>query len=423
MKLVIWGQELTAWTTAGVLAHAGNDVYMVSDSKIIEPLAIMNGSILREPGLKCLIEEVFEEKRLQFIPEQTALTYQNHVLSLNAHEFDLAKSLVSKIGDISQAKLLILNQSHFGVGSTDQLQSLLNFKRGQLVAYLAENISEGEAIERIRKPDSVTIGCNSDQAITTIRNLLSPFCKDVDKFFIMTPKEAEFSKLAAMGMLALRIGYINELANLSEQLDVNIDVIRQSMGADPRVGHHYLSPGCGFGGNNFPQTVKSLASLLAEKNFKSELLNKVIDENEIQKEIPFRKLWQHFQCHIRDLNIAIWGASFKPGSASLDGAPSLPNIDAIVAQKGRVRIHDPAALDNIKLHYAQNQLVESFDDKYQAIENADALLLLTEWPEYRSPNIQFMKNAMKNLVIIDGRNALDRNLLKTQGFIYYGIGL
>jgi len=423
MKIVIWGQELTAWVTAAVLAQTGNDVRLVSESKVKNPLALMDGSIQREPYLKDIIEEVFAKKRLQFVSEQAALACHNHILSLNAHDFDLAQSIVRKIGNTSQDELLIINQSHFGVGSTDRLQSLLNTNQEQTVAYFAENISEGEAIERIRKPKSITLGCSSEKSTIIIRSLLRPFCDEIEHFFVMTPKEAEFSKLATMGMLALRIGYINELANLSEQLDVNIDVIRQSLGADPRIGRHYLSPGCGFGGNNFPQTIKSLAGLLAEKNFKSELLDTIIEENENQKEIPFRKLWQHFQCHIRDLNIAIWGASFKPGSASLDGAPSLMNIDAIIAQKGKVRIHDPEALDNVNKRYAQNQLIETFSDKYKALENADALLLLTEWPEYRSPDFWEMKKVMKNPVVIDGRNVFNRDLLERQGFTYYGIGL
>ena len=222
-------------------------------------------------------------------------------------------------------------------------------------------------------------------------------------------------------MLALRLGYINELANLAEQLDVDIDVIRHSLGADPRIGRHHLSPGCGFGGNNFPQTLKSLAQLLTEKN-ESTLMQTVLHENEKQKELPFRKLWQHYKADLHGRKIAIWGASFKPGSASLDAAPSLRVIDAIVAQQGEVRVHDPEAHENVHHLYRDNPDVKVIHAKYDALKNVDALVVLTEWPEYWSPDFELMLKQMKSPVIIDGRNIYDRKQIEGLGFIYYGIG-
>jgi UDPglucose 6-dehydrogenase len=222
-------------------------------------------------------------------------------------------------------------------------------------------------------------------------------------------------------MLALRLGYINELANLAEQLDVDIDVIRHSLGADPRIGRHHLSPGCGFGGNNFPQTLKSLAKLLAEKN-ESTLMQTVLLENEKQKELPFRKLWQHYKADLHGRKIAIWGASFKPGSASLDAAPSLRVIDAIVAQQGEVRVHDPEAHENVHHLYRDNPSVKVIHAKYDALKNVDALVVLTEWSEYWSPDFELMLKQMKSPVIVDGRNIYDRKQIETLGFTYYGIG-
>ena len=235
------------------------------------------------------------------------------------------------------------------------------------------------------------------------------------------PKKPEFAKLSIMGMLALRIGYINELANLAELLDVDINVIRQCMGADPRVGKHHLAPGCGFGGNSFPQIIDNLASLLVEKH-QSKLLDTVLKENEIQKEQPFRKLWRHYQCDISSLNIAIWGASFKPGSSALDSAPSLKNIEAIIAQQAFAHIHDPEALTNIKNTFPDNPMLRTVEDKYKVLEGADALLILTEWPEYCNADLSTMYRAMKAPVIIDGRNIYDRNEVENHGFTYYCIG-
>jgi UDPglucose 6-dehydrogenase len=222
-------------------------------------------------------------------------------------------------------------------------------------------------------------------------------------------------------MLALRIGYINELANLGDQLGVDIDEIRQAMGADPRIGRHHLSPGCGFGGNTFPQTLNSLAQLLSRRS-ESTLMQTVLNQNEKQKELPFRKLWTHFQADIHGRKFAIWGASFKPGTASIDGAPSLKTIEAIIAQEAEVRIHDPEANGNIHHVYHDNPQVKTISGKYDALKNVDAMLLLTEWPEYWSPDFEVMKKQMKSPVIVDGRNVYNREQIESLGFTYYSIG-
>ncbi|MCP4874969.1 MAG: UDP-glucose/GDP-mannose dehydrogenase family protein [Gammaproteobacteria bacterium] len=421
MKIAIWGNELTAWATAGALAETGNDIYFVSNSQIKDPVTLMGSSIRNEPGLRDLICDEFEHKRIRFAQTRTALGLQVHIISMNPNEFDSAREIVEKLAGKAEGPLLIINQSHFGVGSTEQLQALLNIRKKQHVVYLAENISEGEALERIRNPKSMILGSNDYQATLEIESLFKAFSSQLENLYVMTPTEAEFTKLSIIGMLALRIGYINELANLGEQLGVDIDVIRRAMGADPRIGRHHLAPGCGFGGNTFPQTLDSLAQLLSEKN-ESTLMHTVLQENEKQKELPFRKLWQHYKADLHDRKIAIWGASFKPGSASLDAAPSLKVIDAIVAQQAEVRIHDPEALENVHHHYHDNPYVKIINGKYDALKNVDALLLLTEWPEYWSPDFEVMLKQMKTPVIIDGRNVYNREKIESLGFTYYAIG-
>ena len=421
MKIVVWGQELTAWVISGALAEVGNQVFIVDDSKNQNPIRLLEKRIHNEPGLKDLISAVIEQGNLQLIPRDSALSFETHILSLNANDFDIAKDIVNSIATVKDHRRLIINQSHFGIGYTDKLQALLNHDNEQVIVYFAENISEGEALHRVQKPRSMTLGSASEWATETVTALFKPFTNNLEDFFVVTPKEAEFAKLSIMGMLALRIGYINELANLAELLDVDINVIRQCMGADPRVGKHHLAPGCGFGGNSFPQIIDNLAHLLVEKR-ESQLLDTVLKENEIQKEQPFRKLWRHYQCDISDLKIVIWGASYKPGSSALDSAPSLKNIEAIVSQQANVYIHDPEALENINQKFSDNPMVKTIDDKYKALKNADALLILTEWPEYRNADLNIMFQAMKNPVIVDGRNIFDRKQLENQGFVYYCIG-
>ena len=421
MKIAVWGNELTAWVSAGALAQSGNEVAFVSNSKIKDPQVLMGSSIRNEPGLRDLIAEEFEKRSLRLVQNRTALGIRTHILSMNPDEFDKAHDIVSKLGENNDEPLLIINQSHFGVGASDKLQALLKPRKNQVVAYFAENMSEGEALERLRHPRAMILGCNNPAATLTIQSLFRPFSTRLEHSFVMSLKEAEFTKLSIIGMLALRIGYINELANLGEQVGVDIDVVRRAMGADKRIGRHHLSPGCGFGGNTFPQTIDSLAQLLTEKG-QSNLLQTVLKENEKQKEQPFRKLWRHFECNLHDRKIAIWGASFKPGSASLDGAPSLRVIDAIIAQQAYARIHDPEAMENLQHIYHDSPWVKTIPGKYDALKNVDALLILTEWPEYWSPDFELMKRQMRIPVIIDGRNIFSRKQIESEGFTYYSIG-
>jgi len=421
MKVVIWGSELTAWVSAAALAQTGNDVYLVSSSQITDPITLMGSSIRNEPGLRDLVLDGFEQKRIRLVQMRTALGIQAHVLSMNPSEFDNAYRIVEQLAEKAEGPLLLINQSHFGVGATDRLQALLDQRKKQIAVYFAENISEGEALERVRNPKSLILGSDDEAATLTVKALFKPFSKQLEHIFVMRPREAEFTKLSIIGMLALRIGYINELANLGEQLGVDIDVIRDGMGADPRIGRHHLAPGCGFGGNTFPQTLDSLAQLLSEKN-ESTLLHTLLQQNEKQKELPFRKLWKHYRADLHERKIAIWGASFKPGSASLDAAPSLRVIDAIVAQQAEVRVHDPEANENIHHLYHDNAYVKVINGQYDALKNVDALLVLTEWPEYWSPDFELMLKQMKSPVIIDGRNIFDREQLESLGFTYYGIG-
>lgn len=419
MKLAIWGNELTTWVTAGLLAQAGNSVFMVCDDTESMLFNSFSSGLKKEPGLNDLIHEEHSKERLQMISADEAYAFETHIISLNPSEFITAKDIVANIArNVDQC--LVINQSHFGVGKTDELQALMP-KDTQTLCYYAESISEGVALQSATSSKAITLGLNQSDRLPVVRSLLKPFTSNLEQFLIMTTREAEFSKFSVTGMLALRLGYINELANLAEQLDVDIDVIRQSMGADPRIGHHYLSPGCGFGGNIFSQTLKELSNLLVEKR-QSQLLDTVLIENENQKEQPFRKLWRHYQCDIRGKNIAIWGASFKPGSSALDGAPSLKVINAIISQQASVRIHDPEALENIANLYSNSDDVIPLEDKYATLENADALILLTEWPEYWSPDYEAILEHMRTPIIIDGRNVFDRELLESFGFTYYGVG-
>lgn len=418
--IAIWGNELPAWVSAAMLAQAGNRMLMVTDSDLsCDPVALMDSPIHNEPGLKALVVEQYQCGQLGLIDRSQALSLTQHMLSLRPEQFAQAMQITQQLAERHQGPLLIINQSHFGVGYSDQLQEQLNPLARQDVVYLAESLSAGSALQNMRHPSAITAGGSQPTALAAVYELLKPFCPDQQQFLAMSAREAEFAKFSVTGMLAVRLGFINELANLAEKLGVDIEVVRQSMMADPRIGPHFLSPGCGFGGSAFSQTIQGLADLLNEQR-QTTVLDTVLRENEKQKEQPFRKLWQHYECDIHGLNITLWGVSFKPGSASLQSAPSLRIIDALLAQQANVRAHDPEALPNLQQRFGHQ--LHYYQDPYQALHNSDALLLLTQWPQYNQVDFQRVRRLMRQPLVIDGRNLYERQALENLGFSYYGVG-
>ncbi|GGK77200.1 nucleotide sugar dehydrogenase [Amphritea balenae] len=420
MKIKVYGADLTAWVAAACLARSGNDV-TIEGQNIPKDKPLYDISILRdEPGLLEQIQLQVKEGRLKR-NSKTSDTADIYWLALEHGEYDQAQKLIVQLGEQTTENLLIINQCNFGVGASDQLQALLNEDANQAIVYIPNNLQEGQALQGFSQPKRIIIGSDNNWAITATRALIKPYLQNIEHLQIMSCREAEFTKFAITGMLAIRLGYINELANLADKLDVDIDTIRDGMGADPRVGSHYLSPGCGFGGQNFNQYIARFSEIFENKGHNS-LLKTVITENEIQKELLFRKLWQHYQCDLTDKAVAIWGASFKPGTASIDNAPSLKIIDALLAQGVHVKVHDPEALNNLRQHYAQETRISFCDSAYSAAADCHALLLVTEWPEYWSPDYMRLLDQMHTPLIIDGRNVFDKEALEMYGFIYIGVG-
>lgn len=420
MKVKVYGVGLTAWVAAACLARAGNDVLIEGpESQLDQPLEDIS-ALRDEPGLLDQIELQIKEGRLQRTRSQEAYT-EIHWLALGHNEFDDAHKIIQELGNANPDDLLIVNQCNFGVGATDQLQSRLSKDTNQVIVYIPNNLQEGKALQGFSQPKRIIIGSDNNWAITKTRSLIRPFMQNIEQLQLMTSREAEFTKFAIIGMLAIRLGYINELANLADQMDVDIDTIREGMGADPRIGNHYLSPGCGFGGQNFNQYITRFSEIFENKG-KDSLLKTVISENEIQKELLFKKLWQHYHCNLAGKSVAIWGASFKPGTASIDNAPSLKLIDALIAQGVNVKVHDPEALGNLKKHYRNEPLLSFCTNAYDAIKDTDALLLVTEWAEYWSPDYLKLLEDMHIPLIIDGRNIFDREALEMFGFTYMGVG-
>lgn len=420
MKVKVYGADLTAWVAAACMARAGNDVQIEGPASQLEK-PLQDISALRdEPGLLDQIQLQMQEGRLKRIGSQDIET-DIHWLALEHNEIEKAQDIITRLASAIPENLLIINQCNFGVGATDQLQNSLNEQLNQVIVYIPSNLREGQALQGFSQPKRITIGTENNWAITKTRALVRPFLQNIEHLSLMTSREAEFTKLAITGMLAIRIGYINELANLADHMDVDIDTIREGMGADPRIGNHYLAPGCGFGGQSFNENIARFSETF-EKRGKGSLLKTVIAENEIQKELLFKKLWQHYHCDLEGKTVTIWGASFKPGTASIDNAPSLKLIDALLAQGVQVKVHDPEALGNLQNHYSSAPNISFCSDAYDAIKDAQALLLVTEWPEYWSPDYLRLLEDMHTPLIIDGRNIFDKEALEMYGFTYMGVG-
>ncbi len=414
MKISVWGNELSAWVARAQLASYGNTVFLESGDT--EPLA---SQLRSEPGLLPALQNGALHERL-VVDAQAALAAEVHWLSMAPDEADAALALVKRIAKQTKGPVLVVNQSNFGVGMCDRMQALLNGELQQVV-YLPDLLQAGQAMQQFVNPEALLIGTDSPSAKARLIALLRPFHLGQRTIQQMTCREAEFVKYAITGLLALRLGYINEMAGLCDQLNLDMDAIRRGMSTDKRIGTHYLQPSCGFGGLQFTQYLQGLAELLSGRQG-SVLIDTVLAQNEVNKEWPFRTIWQHYNCDLRGRRVAIWGAAFKAGVADIDNAPALRVIDALLAQGAEICVHDPEAMQALSDRYASTQGIRLAANAYEACEGAAALMLLTDWPEYGSPDFPRLKQTMNQALIIDGRNLYDPQRVQQEGFVYYTRG-
>ncbi|GGC07032.1 UDP-glucose 6-dehydrogenase [Marinobacterium zhoushanense] len=416
MKICVWGDELAGWIAAAQLAAYGNDIIKAGSA-----LAPAESAIRIEPGLMNQLEQGIIGGQIRSSEEEDPFSAEIHWLAIGPGELEAASEIVAHLAAVHQDSLLVVNQSNLGTGASDQLQARLDQSKNQHVVYLPDMLQGGQAMRQFAHPEVLLVGCENDSAGTMFTALMRPFTREGTELRLMSRREAEFTKFAITGMLALRLGYINELAMLADHVGVDIETVRDGMSTDQRVGPYYLSPGCGFGGQHFTQYIEGLAGLLS-KTRGSTLLETVLKQNEQHKELPFRKLWQHYHCDLHDRRIAVWGLAFKPGVATVESAPSLRVVDALLAQGATIQLHDPEALEDFRFHYGEHPQLVYCAHPYEAVNDADALLLLTAWPEYWSPNYTELHRLMREPVIVDGRNVYDPQLLHDLGFTYYGVG-
>jgi UDPglucose 6-dehydrogenase len=419
MKINVYGSGLSAWVAAACLAKVGNNVAICEMSATERKELNKISTVRDEPNLLQQLEQQIDSGRLVRHLQRALPEAEIHWLAFQPEQQNKAEGVMDRLSQANQYGLLVVNQCNFAVGATLDLQGRLGEKG--CVVYIPDNLQEGSAIQGFSHPNRIILGIDQDEALAKARALLRPFATGLDALQLMNSREAEFTKFAITGMLAIRLGYVNELANLADQLGVDISVVQDGMGADARIGAHYLSPGCGFGGQNFHAYVSKFSGIFQQQQQQS-LLKAVVGANEVQKELPFRKLWQHYQGDLQGKVVTIWGCSFKPGTASIDNAPSIKIINALIAQGVQVHIHDPEAVPNLKKYYTNEGLIRYFKTPMEAVDGADALLLVTEWLLYWSPDYAQLAEVMKERLIIDGRNVFDKQILKQYAFNYYGVG-
>jgi len=427
MRLCVHGDSLFAWVSAAKLAETGNQVLMRTSG--------INNSFdpSREPNLHTLLTEQELAKRLQMgsladeIPSSIYIHLIAVDLAIDGVE-GLIADVIKQVDDKSPLLFLVL--STLPIGSFDRLQlfaeqlmSQQGRTQGVSVVGLPLFCREGTALVDFSKPENLLIsGENGSAAITHTMELMRPFVRQASHIMIVPHTTAELIKMGVNAMLATRISFINEMASLSEKLGVDIELVREGLAADPRIGSGYLQAGCGFGGPSFSDDLLSYAKTLREEIDTSGLIDAVLAINESQREILFRKVWRFFHGKLAGKKIAIWGAAFKAGTASLENSVVHPLLQALWAQGCITQVFDPLASEALYAQYGAHPLLVISKTAEEATQQADALVLVTAWDEFWSPDFEQLKKNLNQAVVFDGRNMYEPDFMLEQGFRYFAIG-
>ncbi|MFZ9938999.1 MAG: UDP-glucose dehydrogenase family protein [Bacteroidia bacterium] len=437
MKIVVVGTGYVGLVTGTCFAEVGIDVTCIDiDQKKIDGLK--NGVMpIYEPGLEEMVKRNHAQGRLHFGTSLAEALPGAEVAFIavgtppgedGSADLKYVLAVARDIGQHMTDYLVVVTKSTVPVGTSEKVRKALaeaiearkeplNFD----VASNPEFLKEGAAIEDFLKPDRIVVGTSSKRAEETLGKLYKPFTLNGHPVVYMDIPSAEMTKYAANAMLATKISFMNDIANLCELLGADVNLVRKGIGSDPRIGHRFIYPGVGYGGSCFPKDVKALIRTGRENNYTLRILDAVEAVNDDQKMVLSTKVLGHFGEDLKGKNFAVWGLSFKPRTDDMREAPSVVIIQELLARGARVRAYDPVAMEE-----ARHQLADSIayaKDPYDALLDADALLLVTEWPEFRVPNFEVVKKLMRGHVVFDGRNQYDRHELRAMGFSYYGIGL
>jgi len=431
MNITVVGCGYVGLVSGTCFAESGNEVICADiDRERIEQLS--GGSVpIYEPGLEELVRRNLKEHRLSFTTDLQAAVAQSMITfiavgtPMSASGAADLTSVFRVAEDVARAITgyhVIAIKSTVPVGTNDRVRELtarLSPHRFD-VCSCPEFLKEGSAIEDFMRPDRVIIGSDSEHATAILQELHAPLVRTDNPILVMDPRSAELTKYACNAMLALRISFINEVANLCEAVGAEITHVRRGLSSDRRIGSHFIFPGIGYGGSCFPKDVQALIHTAEEQHLDFALLKAAEEVNKRQKSLLVSRVKSHFGSDLSGLNFAVWGLAFKPRTDDMREAPSLVVIEELLAAGAKVQLHDPEALENARRIFGQR--VSYCPLNYDALQGADALLILTEWNEFRHPNFQRIKNLLKHPVIFDGRNLYDPALMRALNFKYYSIG-
>ncbi|NLR68783.1 UDP-glucose/GDP-mannose dehydrogenase family protein [Chitinophaga varians] len=436
MKVVIVGTGYVGLVTGACLAEVGTEVVCV-DVDAGKIVRLQNNMLpIYEPGLQEIVKRNQQDDRLLFTTDLASALPGAEVVFIavgtppgedGSADLQYVLQVAGQIGQLMEHYLVIVTKSTVPVGtavqvnravkeSLDARQLILDYD----VASNPEFLKEGAAVNDFMKPDRIVVGVNTTRARHTLEQLYRPFLLNGHPILFMDIASAEMTKYAANAMLATRISYMNDIANLCGLAGADIDQVRKGIGSDPRIGKHFLYPGIGYGGSCFPKDVKALIQTGREYGYHLRILDAVEAVNEDQKKILFRKILRHFDGDVRNKKFAVWGLSFKPNTDDMREAPSLVLIDSLLEEGAIVSVYDPVAMDEASACLGNN--VTFAEDMYSAAENAAAILLVTEWNTFRMPDWQRLRKTMQSPLVFDGRNIYDDVQLIKLGFTYYGIG-
>jgi UDPglucose 6-dehydrogenase len=437
MRVTIFGSGYVGLVTGACLADAGNHVVCVDvDAGKIERLN--RGEIpIHEPGLDALVKRNAEAGRLEFTTD-AARGVEHGLFQLIAvgtppdedgsADLRYVLSVARAIGTHMTRYCVVITKSTVPVGTADkvrkELQATLSGRGASVEFDVVSNpefLKEGAAIQDFMKPDRVVIGTDNPRTTELMRALYEPFIRNHDRLVVMDIRSSELTKYAANAMLATKISFMNELANIAERLGADIEKVRVGIGSDPRIGYSFIYPGTGYGGSCFPKDVQALIRSAQEVGHKAQILGAVEAVNERQKEVLVHKMKQHFT-ELRGRTVALWGLAFKPNTDDMREAPSRAIIDLLLKAGARVRAYDPVAAAEARRIYADQPELVLCKNAYEAAEGADALAIVTEWQEFRSPDFERLKQILNGAVIFDGRNLYDPGMVSRFGFTYYAIG-
>ena len=438
MRLTIFGSGYVGLVTGACLAEVGNNVLCVDvDERKVEMLKRGESPIF-EPGLDELLRKNLAAGRLSFTTD--AVEGVKHGLFQfiavgtppdedGSADLKYVLAVAQTIGEHIGEYRVVVTKSTVPVGTADKVRakidSTLQARGAQAEFDVVSNpefLKEGAAINDFMKPDRIVVGTDNPRTAELLKALYDPFTRNRERMIVMDVRSSELTKYAANAMLATKISFMNELANLAERMGADIEKVRQGIGSDPRIGYHFIYPGMGYGGSCFPKDVRALSRSAADHQFSAELLNAVEAVNKRQKGVLFNKISKFFDGQLAGKTIAVWGLSFKPNTDDMREAPSRTLLEALWAAGAKVRAYDPVAAEETHRIYGDRKDLALVGSATDALQGADALAIATEWQEFRSPDFDLLGTQLRSKVIFDGRNLYDPSFVKRFGLKYYAIG-